>query len=395
MTLFRYSAYTKDGKKVKGSIEASHIGEAKEKIRELQLLLTSLKQDSKASVESQLSKDSLVVFTAQLSQLISAQIPVFECLLALEEQSRTEPFHPIILGLAERIKTGHSLSRAMQDFPDCFSPLYRSMIAAGEAVGNLELTLSRLTQLLGHQQKVRKQLLSSLTYPFFLAALLCVAVIILVAFVIPSLAVLFEDREVPAFTRFVLDTSAFLRSWGPLLLLVVASGGVWVFFQFRSREKKGQLQRLLLKLPFFSSFVVRTALSRFGRTLCTLLEGGLPLTSAMKLSEEAIQCVPVEEIVAAIREKLIEGRSFSSELARYPEIPPLFCRMVKIGEDSGKLSPLLGQVATMYEEESERAVQKLVTLTQPVLLLIMGIFIGGVLLSILLPLSDFGSTLQM
>jgi len=395
MPLYRYSAYNKEKKKVKGVIEAASISEAKDRIRELQLMIISLVLDSKGSSQKKLKNDSLVIFTSQLNQLVSAKIPVFECLLALEEQSRGEAFHPIILSLTERIKSGHSLSRAMQDFPDCFSPLYRALIAAGEAVGNLELSLSRLTQLLTHQQKVKKQLISSLTYPLFLAGLLFVAVAILVTFVIPSLEVLFEDREVPAFTKFVLQSSRILRTWGPLIIAVGAGAITWLIFRLRSREYKAKFQRLLLKLPVTSSFIARGALSRFGRTLSTLLDGGLPLTSAMQLSEEAINCIPFEEILRNVREKLMEGRSFSSELSRYEEVPPLFCRMIKIGEDSGKLSPLLTQLSTIYEEESDRTLQKLVTLTQPILLLLMGVFIGGVLLSILLPLSDFGSSLQM
>ena len=395
MPLYQYTAYNKERKKIKGSIEAENLPDAKDKLRQLHFIVIALTQDKKGTSQKNLTKDSLVIFTSQLNQLIAAKIPVYECLLALEEQSREEAIHPIILSLTERVKTGHSLSRAMQDFPDCFSPLYRALVGAGEAIGNLELAFSRLTQLLTQEQKVRKQLISSLIYPLFLAGLLLVAVAILVTFVIPSLQSLFEDRAIPPFTQFVLQMSAFLRVWGPILLLAIACGVIWMLIRLRNREQKGKFQKFLLKLPITSSLVAQKALARFGRTLSTLIEGGLPLTTAMQLSEEAINCVPFEEIISHVRERMIEGRTFSSELSRYPEVPPLFCRMIKIGEDSGKLSPLLTQLSIIYEEETERTLQKIVTLTQPILLLLMGIFVGGVLLSILLPLSDFGSSLQM
>lgn len=199
----------------------------------------------------------------------------------------------------------------------------------------------------------------------------------------------------PLFTQIVLETSRFLRTYGLYLIGAVTGFFLWLFYRLRDEKKKASFQAFLLKAPFVSSMVTKSALSRFSRTLSTLLEGGLPLTNALSLSAEAIHYIPFELIISSIRDKLIEGKSFSQELLRYPVIPPLFSRMVKIGEDSGKLSPLLSQLATMYEEETERTLDKIVTLTQPILLLLMGVFIGGVLLSILLPLSDFGSTIEL
>ena len=394
MALYQYKAFTTSGKKKSGTLEALHISEAKEKIREMGLLLAHLVEQRKTSSKQKLSKENLIVFTSQLYQLLSAKIPLYESLLALEEQSRSEPYHPVILGLTDRIKTGSSLSQAMQEYPHSFSSLYRGLIAAGEAVGNLEVALSRLSALLIHQNKMKKQFIAALTYPAMLAVLMVLAVGILIGFVIPAIEMLFEDREVPKFTQIVLSTSRFLRNFGPYLIVGSISAIIFLLRALKKPKYKAKMQKFLLKIPLVSRYVIYSSLARFARTISTLIDGGLPLTSSIVFAQESLQNARLYEIMERVEVKMIEGIPLSQEMSHYKEIPPLFSRMVKIGEESGKLSAMLSQVATLYEDDTERTLTRLVTLSQPILLLLMGVIIGTVLLSILLPLSDFGSSLQ-
>jgi general secretion pathway protein F/type IV pilus assembly protein PilC len=395
MTLYTYRALTRQGQKSEGSIEAESLAAAKEKVRSMQLMLTSIEVQKRALKKQQLSKENLMIFTSQLSQLLASKIPIYESLLALEEQARNEPFHPVLLGLTERIKRGTSLSQSMNDFPDSFSPLYRALISAGEAVGNMELALNRLNSFLTHQGKIQKQLISALIYPALLMLLLIGASAVLVGFVIPALESLFEDRPIPAFTQIVLSTSHFLQSWGLLLLGTLASAIAFIVIRLRNPEAKASLQRNLLKVPLISRYVILSCLGRFARTLSTLLDGGLPLTNSLAFATESLNNARLEEVMKRVEGKIIEGIPLSHELSRYKEIPPLFARMTSIGEESGKLAGMLSQLATLYEEETERTLTRLVQLAQPVLLLIMGGLVGGVLLSILLPLSSFGSSIQL
>lgn len=393
--LYQYKAFTRQGKSTKGAIEAVNVKEAKDKIREMQLILSHLEPQKKAQKSQQLNKDNLMIFTSQLSQLLSAQIPLYESLIALEEQARQESYHQVILGLTERIKRGSSLSQAMQDFSSSFSPLYRAMVSAGEAVGNLELALGRLNAFLNYDNKIRKQLVSALIYPALLSALLFVAIGVLAGFVIPALESLFEDRNIPQFTRFVFGASAILRQWGVFLIVGVISLGIYLYYALKKPSVKAKIQRKLLSVPLINRYIILSSLSRFARTLGTLLEGGLPLTVALAYAKESLGNARLTEIMQRVEEKIIEGVSFSTELGRYKEVPPLFARMVMIGEESGKLSSMLGQLATLYEEETERTLTRVVSLAQPVLLLLMGVLVGAVLLSILLPLSSFGSSMQL
>lgn len=393
--LYEYKAFTKQRKQTKGTIEAVNLKEAKDKLRELQLIVSSIDVQKKGRKKLQLSKADLLIFTSQLAQLLSSQIPLYESLLALEEQARQEPYHPIILGLCERIKRGTSLSQSMQDFPESFSPLYRALIAAGEAVGNLELALTRLNSFLVHDSKIRKQLISALIYPALLSGLLVVAVTVLVGFVIPALEQLFEDKNIPQFTKLVFSTAQFLRDWGVLVVTFIVGSAIYLFYRLRTPKTKASLQKKLLHIPLISRYVILSSLSRFARTLSTLLDGGLPLTLGIAYAKEALNNARLDEIMQRVEQRLIEGIAFSAELSRYKEVPPLFSRMVHIGEESGKLSGMLCQLATLYEEETERTLTRVVSLAQPVLLLLMGGLVGGVLLAILMPLSSFGSSIQL
>ena len=393
--LYQYKAFTKQGKPTKGSIEAINSKEAKDKIREMQLILSHLEPQKKAIKSQQLNKDNLLIFTSQLAQLLSAKIPLYESLLALEEQARQEPYHQVILGLTERIKRGSSLSQAMQDFSSSFSPLYRALVAAGEAVGNLELALNRLNAFLVYDSKIRKQLISALIYPILLSGLLVVAVTVLAGFVIPALETLFEDKNIPQFTKIVFSASRFLRDWGVLLVAFLSIASIYVGTRLKKPKAKATIQKKLLLVPLINRYIILSSLSRFARTLSTLLDGGLPLTVALAYAKESLGNARLAEIMQRVEEKIIEGVTFSTELSRYKEVPMLFSRMVMIGEESGKLSGMLGQVATLYEEETERTLTRVVSLAQPVLLMLMGLLVGGVLLSILLPLSSFGSSIQL
>lgn len=393
--IYQYKAFTRQSKPTKGTIEAANANEAKEKLRDMQLIVSSIEPQNKGKKQLKLSRDNLRIFTSQLAQLLAAQIPLYESLLALEEQARQEPYHPVILGLTDRIKRGSSLSQAMQDFSESFSPLYRALISAGEAVGNLELALNRLNNFLVHDNKIRKQLISALIYPALLTGLLVVAVTVLVGFVIPALEQLFEDKNVPQFTKMVFSTAKFLREWGVLVVGFIVGLGFYTFYRLRNPKTKASIQRNILHVPLINRYVILSSLSRFARTLGTLLEGGLPLTISLAYAKEALGNARLNEIMNRVEHKIIEGIPFSVELSRYKEVPPLFSRMVHIGEESGKLSSMLGQLATLYEEETERTLTRVVALAQPVMLLLMGGLIGGVLLSILMPLSSFGSSIQL
>ena len=342
-----------------------------------------------------MSFEQRVVFTSQLAQLLEASVPLYEALEALEEQAKGESYQPIISAIREQIRKGVSFSTALGSYTDTFSPLFRAIIVAGESVGRLDSALLRLSQLLIGDRQARQRLISALLYPCILAVLLVAALCIMIFFVIPSIEGLFEGRELPTFTWLVLTIAHFVHRNTMWLLLLFVGGSFWAFIHFSKVAARQKLIARMLTWPVIGAYLVKSALARFAKTLSNLLLGGTPLSSALFFAKEAIGNSVLEAEMERASKEIIEGQTFSSSLRHSQVIPTLFCRMVAIGEETGRLAPILMNVAQLYEEDSERLLDRAVSLLQPLLLVTMGIIIGATLLAILLPLADFGAMLKI
>lgn len=391
MPVYYYQALNEQGKKRKGFIEALSESEAKAKLRDQGILITSISSTPSKGKKQQLSSDQLLNFTSMLSQLISSGIPLYESLLTIEEQLRDEPHHRIIVNITDQVKAGMTLSDAMKQFPNSFNQLYTSMIGAGEAAGALDIVTKRLASFLSRQAKLRKQIANALIYPAILASFALAVIILLMGFVVPSIEGIFEGRELNRFTEAVLGTSQFLRHyWFILLPLLGLTIGAIVYALWRP-EGRRWIQIKLMKIPYIRDLLIQAAIVRFARTMSTLQEGGLPLVEAISLSKGVMQNVLMEEEVARAEKKILEGGTLSTEFKRSHYLPPMTARMIAIGEETGHLGPMLGQIADIYEENLEKTIERVMSLLQPAILLIMGAIIGLVLLAILLPMTDVSS----
>lgn len=392
MANFIYKAISTSGKRSRGLIDAHSLAEARDKIKSQGLLILEIQEAKSKSptTSSQFDFDALVLFTTQLSQLIQAQVPLHESLVALEEQARGEKFHGIIEALSDRIKRGQSFSKSLAEFPESFPSLFRAAVQAGESAGALGPCLEKIALFYQKSNRVRKQLVSALIYPVTLLFLLIIAFSILMGFVIPALEGLFEGKALPPFTSLILALSHFFTSTWPILLCALIGGSVAFYFWFKRNGIK-RIEKRLMKIPIVGSFIIHASLGRFATTLSMLLSGGVPLAQAVDLAKEALYNKTLEETISTSRDRMIEGSRFSTEIANAKLIPPLFSRMFRIGEETGRLDPILEEVGKMYEEEADRLLNRTLSLLQPALLLIMGVMIGSTLLAILLPLSDFSS----
>lgn len=391
MPLYNYKAIDAAGKNRSGLIEAQSEQEAKEKLRSQGAMIKSLTLRTSISKKQNLKGDTLLAFTLQLSQLLNAGIPLYESLIALEEQYRNEACHRVILSLCEQIKAGQSLSQAMSSFPDSFDKLYRAMVTAGESVGALEIVLDKLSQLLQKQNKLKKQIITAMIYPAILASFSLLIILMLLGFVVPSIEGIFADRQLNGFTEFVLGVSRGFRNyWWFFLPLCVAIISYIVYF-VRSSKGKLWLERHMLKVPLVKTLIIQTCTARFCRTMGTLQQGGLPIIDSLRISREVMRNVVLEEEVKKAEGRIIEGSSLSAELMHSRYFPPLVPRMFAVGEESGNAVAMFNKVADMYEGEIEKSLDRVMALAQPVILIFMGTIIGVVLLSILLPLTDVSS----
>lgn len=394
MPVFAYRAIRTDGQRTNASIEAPSMEEAKRLLREQQFIILSLRELPPSDKNVlHLSFEQRVIFASQLAQLLEANVPLYESLEALEEQAGAS--QPIIAALREHIRKGASFSKALSWYPDTFSPLFRAIVSAGESVGRLDQALIRLSQLLSTERSSRQRLISALLYPCLLLVLLVASFFVLAFFVVPSIEGLFEGHPLPTYTWLIFSCANFLHHHAFLLgtLFVLLIGGL--IFQLSKRSVREKFVKSLLSWPYIGQYLIKSSLARFCLTLSHLLAGGTPLSSALEFAKESLNnAILAAEIERATKE-IIEGQRLSSSLRQSPILPPLLARMVHIGEETGRLAPVLANLARLYEEDSERLLERSVSLIQPIMLLTIGIVIGGTLLAILLPLAHFGSFINM
>lgn len=391
MAVFQYQALDLNGKKKNGYIEAHSEKDARSLLREQGIMVKNMATKAKTASKENLKGEKLLTFTMQLAQLIGAQIPLYESLVALEEQYRTEPFHRVILSLSEQIKAGTTLSEAMAQYPKSFDRLYRAMISAGESVGALDIVLSRLSHLLDRQMKLKKQISTAMIYPCILASFSMLIIILLLTFVVPSIEGIFADRPLNGFTQFVLSSSYVFRYYWWLYIPAIAGIATYVVMKVRSEAGKLWMQRNSLKVPLLNTLVVQAAVARFCRTLGTLQEGGLPIIDSLRISREVMHNAVLEKEIEIAEARIIEGSSLSAEITRSKYIPTLVPRMLAVGEDSGTSIVMLNKLADMYEDEVEKSLDRVMALAQPIILIFMGLIIGTILMAILLPLTDVSS----
>ena len=394
MTLYRYKGILEEGKKVKGLIDADSEPLAKERLRKARVLITSLRPLAEKQREVHFPSSFLLSFTREVGQLLRAGLPLYESLETLEEKHRENPLHFLFLDLCNALKRGISLSEALKRYPKSFDEVYISMVKAAEQTGSLGKIFDQLSLLIGKREKLKKQLMSAAAYPLFLSVFCVIVTFVLLFFVIPSMKELFEGRELHPLTTTILYLSQFLQthliSLASIFVSLVGLGLVL----FRQKSTQRALHKLLLSLPILKTIFLQSALARFCRSCSILLEGGIPLLESLRLSRRVMHNLPLEMVIEAAETKIMEGSLLSAELKASPLIPSLMVRMVALSEETGNMGLSLSNMADIYEEELAKNLEQITTFLQPALLLLLGLIVGVVLLSVLLPLTDVSSILD-
>ena len=392
MPLFEYRVLTPEGKKRKGVIDADALSFAKEKLQREGLLLVALHLQKEKRREIVLPSALRLSFTRELYQLLRAGLPLYESLLTIEEKYRKNRSHSFFLDACDSLRSGKSLSEILSRYRKSFDGIYCSMVTAAERTGALAAVFGQLMELLSNQQKIKKQLIGALTYPLLLAVFCLFLVLSLLLFVIPSLSELFEGRRLHPFTESVLALSRLTRAYGFLFLLtLLTSSGTLLFF---IKKRDLSLSSLFFRLPLLRTLGIQFTLVRFSRAASLLLEGGVPLLQMLKLSKGVASWPPFQTLIDEASAKVQEGEVLSVQLAKASWIPSLVPRMVALAEETGRLKEMLKSVALIYEEELDKSLSQLTALLQPALLLFLGVVVGVVLVSILLPLTDVSSFLS-
>jgi general secretion pathway protein F len=401
MPVYKYKAINEKGKTLQGIIDAESPKAATEKLKRQGIFLSSLKEVKEEKTKRffllrGISISELAVTTRQFSTLISAGLPLEASLVALSEQTDDPRLKQVLTQIKDRISEGSSLTNALKEHKNIFSDLYINMVKAGEASGTLDVVLLRLADFLEKQAALYSRIKSALIYPLFMFLIGSGVLFFMMTYVIPKIARIFEEsgKALPLITVILIEISTFL-SENPLTILFVLTGIAFMLYRFsKTRRGKALIDRLVLRLPIFGKIARMVIISRFTRTLGTLLGSGIPLLEALEISEAILGNSVYIEKLRSIRENVREGTSLARPLRESGIFPPLMTRMITVGEQTGELEEMLVKVADIYDMQIETSVSTLTSLLEPIMILVMGVVVGFIVFAILLPIFDLTSTIK-
>lgn len=404
MAIFEYKGVGPDGKQAKGTVEADSSRTARQKLKGRGIYTTDLKErslDSRAGSGARSSSGgqttvklkSLTLMIRQLSTMVKARIPLDDALSAIVDQTDDPKLKSIMSQVNSSVNEGKSLADACALYPKVFTPIFVSMIRVGEASGKLDLVLVRLANFSESQMEMRNKILGALAYPAFMMVAGTAITIFLFAFAVPKITEVFagSNMALPPLTVVMLAISDFMAAhW---LLVVLAMFGSVSFFKWYTSTAAGRAwwDALSLRLPAYGKFRRMIAVSRFARTLSTLLGSGVQLLDAIDIVKEVVDNTVIKRALEQSRESISEGHSIAGPLKASGEFPPMLTHMIAVGEKTGELEEMLNVVSDAYDSQVDNAIKAMTRLLEPLMIALMGGIIGLVALSIFMPLLELNN----
>ena len=333
------------------------------------------------------------MFTQQLSSLLTAGLPLVQCLEALQDQTPDPVFAIIIREVRIDISAGNSFSSAVKKFPRAFNTLFISMVEAGEASGALSEILAKVATYFEASVKLSKKVKSAMVYPIAVIGLAIILVNVLLIFVIPVFAAMFADfgAKLPAPTQVLIDTSNFLRHYFWLVAIVVYGIYYVVKRYFSTPVGRAHKDRVVMRAPVFGALIHKITLARFCRTYATLIRSGVPILRTLEIVAAASNRVQIEKACDDIAKHVSQGGQVSEVLAADAFFPPMVRHMIKAGESTGNVDGMMGKVADFYDTEAEAITAALTSLIEPILIVFLGVVVGGIVMAMFLPIFQLGA----
>ncbi len=340
----------------------------------------------------------LAIFTRQFSVMIDAGLPLVQCLEILGNQADNRTLQKAILGVRSSVEGGSTLANALRQYPKVFDDLYTNMVEAGETGGILDGILQRLSNYIEKNVKLRAAVKGAMVYPAAIFTIMALVIILLLWKVVPVFSRLFLDlgAELPLPTRIVIGLSNFVGSWLGFLILLVVPVSIILLIRTWYRTPAGRyaLDGFILRVPLIGTVMRKIAIARMTRTLGTLIASGVPILEALVITARTSGNAVIERALMSVRKAVEEGRTIVDPLRQTEVFPPMVAQMIGVGEQTGALDAMLAKIADFYEDEVDAAVKNLLTALEPIMLLIMGVVVGGVVISLYLPLFSLISKLS-
>jgi general secretion pathway protein F len=401
MAVFEYRALDTKGKNIKGIIDADSEAQARIRLRSLgkypvSITLTT-KGPSKTSSRGQglmlfrrVKSEEISVMTRQLATLLGASIPLVQALDSLVAQTRNSALKKVVAQIKGTVNEGNSLTNALAEHPKIFSSVFINMVRAGEASGTLDIVLERLADFAEKQEALKGRFRAALVYPVFMGFIGSAILFILITYIVPNITQVFNEmnRVLPLPTLFLIGLSDFLKVywWVVLIFIAVTVSGMRYFVKGTPGKKFWHYAKL--KILILGPVVQKVILARFSSTLGSLLESGVGLMMSMQIVQALVDNVHISKVIEEAMEQIQKGQSMTVALSNSEWFPPMFVQMIAVGEQSGNLEGMLKKVSQAYEREVETAILGMTSLIEPLMIVGMGLAVGFIVLSILLPIFE-------
>lgn len=335
---------------------------------------------------SKVGAKDIEYFTLQLATLLRAGLALDKALETMGRLSDKPPVKELITGLSQEIRRGASLSSALEQHPQHFDRFYLNMVRAGEATGAMELALERLAEFTARSRELRETVVSSLFYPAILIVLACVAMAVMLGFVVPQFTEMFADagKQLPLLTRIVVATGEFIQSFWWLILALIGGLVYWLRQDYASPLGRERWDARLLRMPLIGELITKIEAGRFTRTLSTLLSNGVSLLTAMDIAKEIVSNRIVAQGLTRVATRVRRGEGLSRPLAEADVFPGLTNQLIRVGEETGRLEHMLEQLAEIYDREVRNVVQRLLTLMEPAIILVIAGMIAVIIMSVVM-----------
>ena len=379
---------------VTGQMEASTPQALAAQLREQRIMATSVREKPEPvrlripGFGGKVKDKELTVFTRQIATMINAGLPLVQSLEVLASQQPNKQFKRILTKIREDVEGGSTFAASLKQHPTVFTPLYMSMVEAGEAGGFLDTVLNRLAGYIEKSMALRRKVKGAMIYPATIITVAVAVVIFLLIFVIPTFKTLFEGfgAALPLPTRIVLELSRLVRTH-VVTVLGAFVGTVFVLrFYYRTERGKKVIDSLLLRLPIIGQLIRKVSVAKFTRTLGTLVSSGVPILDGLNITARVAGNKVVEEAILKTRSSIAEGKTIADPLGASGIFPPMVVQMISVGEQTGALDAMLAKIADFYDAEVDQAVSNLTTLLEPIMIVFLGVVVGGVIIAMYLPI---------
>ena len=395
MPTFSYEGKSRTGKGIKGEFEANSREEVFAYLRQKGIVASNVKKKAKGislQFGTGVNTEDVTNFARQFSAMISAGLPLVQCLNILSEQTENPNFKKVLVSVTQNVETGNSLADSLGKHPEIFPELFVNMIAAGEVGGILDTILIRLATFLEKAAGLKRKIKGAMMYPMVISVVAVLAVAALLIFVIPVFSKMFADfgADLPKPTQMVVDMSNFMKTPTKILPIIAALvlGGIG-FVKYR-KTPKGRLKTdaLLLKIPVMGDLAKKSSVAQFSRTLGTLLTSGVSILEALEITAKTANNMVVREALRSMIGAISEGKTITEPMKTTGVFPPMVIQMVAVGEESGGLDQMLNKIADFYDEEVNAAVDALTSIMEPIIIVVLAVIMGGTLIAMYLPMFD-------